>query len=167
MEQCAELEVDLFSMACPSLEDIQKTVEQVLSSAINRDRFSEQVGENLKKTSPQDRLKVGVGLYLLNRPAEACDRLQKAVDGKEKYFYWAYALRDLGRYEEAIECLDKSLSHQADALAVAMEKVATYRMARNVEAAELELAGCGNYGNVRAEYHYQTARLLELKSPYD
>ena len=167
MEQCAELEVDLFALASPSLEDIDKTVEQVLSSAINQDRFAEQVGENLKKTSPKDRLKVGIGLYLLNRPAEACERLQKAADCKEKYFYLAYALRDVGRYEEAIECLDKSLSHQADALAVVMEKVATYRMARNVEAAELELAGCGNYGDVSAEYHYQKARLLELKASYD
>ncbi len=167
MEQCAELEVDLFSVASPSLEDIKKTVTQVLSSAINRERFAEQVGENLKKTSPQDRLKVGVGLYLLKRTAEACESLKKAADCKEKYFYSAYALRDLGRYEEAIECLDKSLSHQADALAVVMEKVATYRMATNVEAAERELAGCGNYANVSAEYHYQTARLLELKASYD
>ncbi|UCD48538.1 MAG: tetratricopeptide repeat protein, partial [Phycisphaerales bacterium] len=46
-------------------------------------------------------------------------------------------------------------------------KAATYRQARDLEAAEKELQACANFENVSAEYHYQLGRLQEALGLYD
>ena len=166
MEQSIELEIDLFADRIPSLEDIDQIMKIALSGEIQRLRFSEQLEANLDKTGPDDLLRIGIGLEILDRHREACETLQGASDCKEKYFYLAYALRSLDRFDEAIDSLQSSLKHQADSLAVSMEKIATFRQAKDADAAEAELANCGNYENVSGEYHYQRARILELKGLY-
>jgi DNA-directed RNA polymerase subunit alpha len=112
-------------------------------------------------------LAVGIGLYIVGRNAEAVKKLEKAKDCKEKLMYRAFALRRLGRYDEAIESLQKSLKYEADPLNIALEKAATYRCAAEFETAAKELKGCANFENVSAEYHYQLGRLQEAQGFYD
>ncbi len=167
MEPISELKIDLFAKAMPSLDEIDRISKEVNCSEFNQLRFSEQVQAHQGKSSPEDLLRVGVGLYILGRHSEAADKLKKALDCQEKYLIRARALCQAKQYDEAIESLQRSLDFQADNLAVTLEKVAVYRAARNLDAAEKELKSCGNYKNVSAEYHYQLARLLEIQGQGD
>ena len=121
----------------------------------------------MSKTGAKGCLAAGIGLFILGRDAEAVEKLQKGSDCKEKFMYLAFALRRLGKYDEAIKNLNASAKHGADALAVSLEKAATYRMASNFESAEKEMKGCANFKNVSAEYHYQLGRLQEAQGLYD
>ena len=163
MEPMSELNIDLFSSAVPSLDEIGQMSRAVNSSEANQMSFAEQIQAHQDKSSPEDLLRIGVGLHILGRHAEAADKLENAQDCQEKYLIRAYALCQAKRHDEAIESLQRSLDFQADKLTVALEKVAVYRSAQNLEAAEKELESCANYKNVSAEYHYQLARLQEVQ----
>jgi DNA-directed RNA polymerase subunit alpha len=162
-----EQSIDLFADNLPSLDQIKTLSEFVHSSEKSRIAFAEKLESNLSKTGQKASLAVGIGLYILGRNAEAAEKLAKAGDCKEKFIYLAFALRRMYRFDEAVENLNSSLNHQADRLYVAMEKAATYRHAKNNDAAVKELKACANFANVSAEYHYQLARLQEAQGLYD
>jgi len=172
MEPTTQSEINLFAEELPSMDKIQKLLEFVHSAESNLLHFCQQVDANLSKPGgggPKAPLSVGIGLYILGRFAEAASVLagQKAADCKEKYIYLAFALRRMGKFNQAIENLQKSLNCGADTLSIALEKAATYREAGNFDAAAKELKNLGNFNNVSAEYHYQLARLQESQGLYE
>jgi len=167
METTVQSEIDLFAEELPSLDQLRTLACHVHSSERNLAAFAEQLEANLSKTSPRNLLAAGIGLYILGRYDQAVEKLQKAVDCKEKYLYLAYAHRKLANFQQAIESLDKCTQFQVDPLTIALEKAATYREADELEAAAEQLAGCANFQNVSAEYHYQLARLQEKQGLYD
>lgn len=163
----AQSGIDLFGEEIPGMEQIKKLSQQVHSSETNLLAFGEQVEQNMSKTGAKGCLAAGIGLFILGRDAEAVEKLQKGADCREKFIYLAFALRRLGKFDEAIKWLDTSVKHGADAFVTAMEKVETYRQAKSFDAADKELKGCANFKNVSAEYHYQLARLQEARGLYD
>lgn len=167
MEPIVGFEIDLFAGTLPSMDEIKKLSEFVHSSESNKMAFAEQLEANMAKTPAKTVLAVGIGLYILGRNDEAAAKLQKAKDCKEKFIYLAFALRRTDKFDEAIECLQKSLDYQADTLSVALEKAATYRYASDFDAAAKELKSCANFQNVSAEYHCQLARLQETQGFYE
>jgi DNA-directed RNA polymerase subunit alpha len=169
MEATAQVQggTDLFGEELPSIEQIRKLSQRVHSSEAKVLAFAEQVEQNISKTGAKGCLAAGIGLFILGRDDEAVEKLQKGTDCREKFTYLAFALRRLGRYDEAIKNIDAGSKHGADSLAVALEKAATYRKAGDFEAAQKELKGCANFKNVSAEYHYQLGRLLEAQGLYD
>jgi len=167
ISHAAAAQIDLFADELPSMDDITKLSHTVHCTETNQLKFTEAVQVNISRTSPKAILAVGIGLFILGRFQEAAEKLQKAEDRKEKFIYLAFALRQLGKFDAAIENLQKSLAYQADPLYISLEKAATYRHAKNFEAAEKELAGCANFEKVSAEYHYQLGRLQELQGLYE
>jgi DNA-directed RNA polymerase subunit alpha len=167
MEPVIECEVSLFADSLPSMDEIKKLSEFVHSSERNRLGFSEQVEENMSRTGQKASLATGIGLFILGRNAEAAEKLQRAKDCKEKFIYLAFALRQTGEFDEAIENLQNSLDYGADPLSTALEKAAAYRCASDFDAAAKELKNCANFENVSAEYHYQLARLQEAQGLYE
>jgi len=167
MEPITETGIDLFAEELPSMEDIKRLSELVRSSERKQISFSEQLDANMNRTSERAVLAVGIGLFIVGRDAEALRKLEKAKDGKEKLIYRAFALRRMGRLDEAVESLQKSLKYGGDSLNIALEKAATYRSGSNFEAARKELKNCANFENVSAEYHYQLGRLEEAQGFYD
>jgi len=167
MEPITEPGIDLFARDLPSMDEIKTISEFVHSSEINLLNFSEQLDENISRTGPKGSLAIGIGLFIVGRNAEAAKKLQKAKDCKEKFIYLAFALRRTGKFDEAINNLERSVEHGADALSTTLEKAATYRYASDFEAAARELKTCTNFENVSAEYHYQLARLQEAQGLYE
>jgi DNA-directed RNA polymerase subunit alpha len=169
MEAMAQAQsgIDLFGENIPNIEQIKKLSQQVHSSETNLMAFAELVEQNISKTGAKGCLATGIGFFMLGRDNEAVEKLQKGNDCVEKFTYLAFALRRLGRFDEAIKSLDTSAKHGADALAVALEKAQTHRQAKKFEAAQKELQGCANFKNVSAEYHYQLGRLLEAQGLYE
>jgi DNA-directed RNA polymerase subunit alpha len=167
MEPTTEFAVDLFADELPSLDDIRKLSRLVHASERNQMAFSEQLEANMNRTSSKARLAVGIGLHIVGRDSEVAKKLEKADDCKEKFIYMAFALRRMGEFGEAIENLQKSLKHGAEALNITLEKAATYRQAGNLDAAAKELQACANYENVSAQYHYQLGRLQEAQGLYE
>jgi DNA-directed RNA polymerase subunit alpha len=166
MAQQIQEGIDLFGEDLPNMEQIKKLLQQMHSSEANLLAFAQLVQQNMSKTGAKGCLATGIGLFILGRDAEAIEKLNKGSDCKEKFAYLAFTLRNLGRFEEAIDNLNTSTKHGADAFAVAMEKAATYRQAGDFEAAQKELHGCANFKNISAEYHYQFGRLLEAQGLY-
>ena len=166
MEQLVEPGINLFAEKLPSLEDLKKLSEYVHSGEKNMMEFAHKVEENLNNASSASSGALGIGLYILGRYEESIEKLQKAKDSQQKYFYLAYVLRRQHRYDEAIESLLKSLNFGADALTVTLEKAATYLYAKDYEAAAEQLKSCANFDNVSAEYHYQLGRLDEAQGRY-
>ena len=169
MEATAQVQsgIDLFGEELPNIEQIKKLSQQVHSSEANLLAFGQLVEQNMSKTGGKGCLATGIGLFILGKDDEAIEKLQKGNDCKEKFIYLAFALRRLGRYDEAIKNLDTSAKHGADTLVVALEKAAVYRRAKNFESAQKELKGCANFKNVSAEYHYQLGRLQEAQGLYE
>jgi DNA-directed RNA polymerase subunit alpha len=167
MEPITECQIDLFADTLPSLDDIEKLSCFVHSSEANRIAFGEQVEENMSGTSQKAFLATGIGLFILAKDAEAVKRLGKAKDCKEKLIYLAFALRRTGKFDEAIENLQKAVDYEADPLNITLEKAATYRYASNFDGAAKELKTLANFENVSAEYHYQLGRLQETQGLYD
>ena len=167
MSPATEWEIDLFADELPSMEAITRLSYFVHSAEANELKFAEQVEQNINRTSARARLAQGIGLFILGRFEDAVGKLEKADDRKEKFMYRAFALRQMGKFDEAIESLQKSLDFDADVLTIALEKAATHRQAANYEAAEKELKSCANFENVSAEYHYQRGRLQEVQGFYE
>ena len=167
MKPTTEPEINLFADELPSMDEIKKLIRFVHSSESNQIAFSEQVEANMSKTGQKACLATGIGLYILGRNAEAAEYLEKANDCKEKFIYLAFALRRMGKFDQAIENLQNSLDYEGDTLTVTLEKVATYRHAANFDAAAKELKACVNFENVSAEYHYQLARFQEAQGLYE
>ncbi|HUW18517.1 MAG TPA: DNA-directed RNA polymerase subunit alpha C-terminal domain-containing protein [Sedimentisphaerales bacterium] len=167
MEAITEPRIDLFGDSLPSMDEIKKLSESVHCSERNQMVFKEQLEVNLSKTAQKAALAVGIGLFIVGRDREAVEHLEKAKDCKEKLIYLTFALRRMGRFDEAIQNLQKSAGYGAEGLSVALEKAATYRQARKYEAADAELKNCTNFENVSAEYHYQLGRLQEAQGFYE
>jgi DNA-directed RNA polymerase subunit alpha len=158
-------QINLFGDDLPSLDRIKRLAQYVRSSEANCLTFEAAVQENIAKTSPKSRLAVGIALYILGRDREAVEKLEKAIDCKEKFIYLAFALRRMGKFNEAIDNLQKS--HQGtDTMSTTLEKAATYRRAGNFDAAAKELKSCANFKNVSADYHYQLGRIQEVQGSY-
>jgi len=167
MEPITECQIDLFANNLPSMDEIRKLSEFVHSSEANLIAFGEQVEENMPRTRQKASLATGIGLFILGSDAEAVEKLEKAKDRKEKLIYLAFALRRMGKFDEAIKNLQKAIDYEADPLNITLEKAATYRYASNFDGAAKELKTLTNFENVSAEYHYQLARLQETQGLYD
>ncbi len=167
MEPITEPEVDLFARDLPSMDEIQKLSEFVHSSESNLLNFSEQLEENMNKGGQKASLATGIGLFIVDRNAEAVKKLRKAKDCQEKFMYLAFALRRMGKFDEAIENLEKSVDYGAAVLSITLEKAAAYRYASDFDASAKELKTCSNFENVSAEYHCQLARLQEAQGLYE
>jgi len=167
MEQSTALEINLFGEQLPSMDQLKALSQAIHSSESNRLKFAEQLEGQMNRTSADAVLAAGIGLVMLGRPAEAVEKLQKGRDCLEKFTYLAFALRQSNKPKEAIDSFEKTLKLGAEALSVNLEKAATYRQARDLEAAEKELQACANFENVSAEYHYQLGRLQEAQGLYD
>lgn len=167
MEQSTALEINLFGEQLPSLGQLRALSRAIHSSESNRLKFVEQLEAQMGKASADAVLAVGIGLAMLDRPVEAVEKLKKGRDCLEKFTYLALAQRQSHKTKEAIDSFDRTLEYGAETLSVNLEKAATYRQARDLEAAEKELQACANFENVSAEYHYQLGRLQETQGLYD
>ncbi len=163
MEQEVNCNVDLFSEALPSLAQIQEFADYINSSSINKSQFAEQIEQNMSLPGPA----VGIGLCILDRFNEAIEKLHSCTDCKEKFLYISKALKNAGRYDEAIVNLDNAPKQGADTLQVNMLKIEIYRAKGDLEAAEKQLRECANFEGVSADYHYQAGRLCEDLGQYE
>jgi DNA-directed RNA polymerase subunit alpha len=167
MEEAVAQEIELFAETLPSIEHISRLVDSVNSSESARADFTAKVEENMSRTAGSTVLATGIGLYILGRNSEAVNKLQRCEDGSHKCLYMVFALRRLGRYDEAIGSLDNAASQGVETLTVNLEKAATFRCAGNLEAAAEQLKKCTNFEGVSADYHFQLARLAEAAGDYD
>lgn len=156
-----------FDQPEPSFDLIEKVNAFVQSSRINQIRFSEYLQQLISTAGPGRDLSIGIAFYLLGHYQQAILHLEKAPECQQRWVYLAYAYRASHRHQAAIEALDKARSIGADGLLVALEKAATYRLAKDYASAQQQLASCANYENVSAEYHYQKARLEEAQGLYE
>jgi len=160
MVSLADAAVNLFESELPSFDEIKTLWRHVNSSEINRIEFRE-IAEEQK-----DALAKGLALLLCGEIAEATQLLKKGKNCTQKQMGLGYALRKLGETEKALEAFDAA-AKQSDGIMAVLEKCETYRLARELDACEKELAGCSNFENVSADYHYQKGKLQDSLGNYE
>ena len=152
--------VNLFEKELPSFDEVKVLWQYVNSSEINRIEFRDRTA---KQT---DALAKGIALLLCGEPAEAVELLQKGKACIQKHMAMGYALRQLGEMDKAVKAFDAA-AKQSDGIMAALEKCETYRWAGDLKACEKELAGCSNFENVSAEYHFQKGKLQGALGNYE
>ncbi len=167
MDQTAEMDISLFEAQLPSMQQLQALSRFVNSSEATRLRFAEQVEAQISSASAGTILAVGIGLFMLGHYEQAVAKLQEASDCREKFAYLASAHGKRKQFEEAMNCLQRTLDFGAEPLSVCLEKAALLRSAGDFGAAEKELQDSANFENVSAEFHYQRGRLRESQGEYD
>jgi DNA-directed RNA polymerase subunit alpha len=167
MTAATALKTDLFSGTLPSMEQIEELAAFVHSSESNRLAFKMQLEPYLEKSDAASSIAAGIGLYTLGDFNAAIPRIEKGKDSLVKYMYLAWALRRVGRYDEALAALDKAKAQQADQLKIALERAAILRHAGRFDEAAKGLKNCANFEHVSAEYHYQMGRLQDAQGLYD
>jgi DNA-directed RNA polymerase subunit alpha len=160
MVSLVDAPVNLFENELPSFDEIKALWRYVNLSETNRIEFREAAEKQ------KDDLVKGIALLLCGEPTEAVDLLKKGKPCTQKHMALGYALRKLGKTDEAVKAFDAA-AKQSDGVTAMLEKCETYRLAGNLEACEKELAGCGNFENVSAEYHYQKGKLQDCLGNYD
>ena len=160
MVSLVDAPVNLFEKELPSFDEIKALWRYVNLSETNRIEFREAAEKQ------KDDLVKGIALLLCGEPTEAVDLLKKGKPCTQKHMALGYALRKLGKTDEAVKAFDAA-AKQSDGVTAMLEKCETYRLAVNLEACEKELAGCGNFENVSAEYHYQKGKLQDCLGNYD
>jgi len=160
MVSLVDAPVNLFEKELPSFDDIKSLWRYVNSSEANRIEF------RATAEKQKDALTKGIALLLCNEPTEAVKLLEKGKSCLQKDMALGCALRKLGETDKAIKAFDAA-AKQSDGPMAALEKCETYRLAGDLKACEKELAGCGNFENVSAEYHYQKGKLQDYLGNYE
>ena len=161
MVAISQPKIDLFSAENITFEDILSTTDYVNSSERNKIAFAEKTEQELSKPGRKNYLALGAALAVLGRYQQAIETLEKADDSKEKYLELAFCLRKTGQYDKAIEALDKAAKAGADALQVNCAKASVYRLKGDFASAAKALKACENYQKVSALYHYTLGRCLQ------
>ncbi|MBN1787533.1 MAG: tetratricopeptide repeat protein [Sedimentisphaerales bacterium] len=167
MVAISQPQVDLLSAENVTLEAIASTAEFVNSSERNKLDFTQKVNEEASKPGRKNYLGLGSALAILGKYDAAIETLEKADESKEKYFELAFCLRKTEEYDRAIESLDKAGNIGADGLVVNCAKASIYRVKGDFEKALKTLSAYENYQKVSALYHYTLGRCLQSQGKYD
>ena len=160
-------QIDLFSAETVTFDEILLVAEYVNSSERNKIAFAEKTEQELSKPRRKNYLALGAALAVLGRYQQAIETLEKADDSKEKHLELAFCLRKTSQYDKAIEAIDRAAKAGADALQVNCAKAGVYRLKTDFASAAKALAACENYQNVSALYHYTLGRCLQRQGDYD
>lgn len=112
-------------------------------------------------------LKVAQGLYALGRYDPALEWLEKAGSSKMQCLLKAKALRQTADYDEAAKQFERAEGKGYDSFDMAMEVVDCLRRAGKIEEAQERLAKISRVGEIRAEYHFQMGRLLDVQGLHE
>ena len=123
MEQTTtQSQINLFAENLPSLDEIKQLALLVNSSEANQIAFAEQVEANMSSDPQRCFLPLASAFTSSVETREAVANFKRQKTARKSSFTWPLRLRNLGKYDEAIENLKKSLDHQADQLASASKK---------------------------------------------
>lgn len=160
MVSLADAPVNLFTDELPSFEQIKTLWQYVNSGEATRMAFAEQAA------AQSDPLVKGIALLLCGDNAAAIAELNKAGDCLQKQMALGYAYRTEKEFDQALAAFDAA-GKLSDGIAATLEKVETYRLAANFDAAQETLKNAANFENVSAEYHYQMGKLLDSLGEYE
>lgn len=158
---------DLLTSENITIEDILATNDYVNSSERNKIAFVSKLEQELAKSGKKNNLALGAALSILGKFQQAIEYLEKAEDSKEKFCQLAFCFRKTANFDKALDSLDKAAKAGADALNVNCAKAAVYRIKGDFENAAKVLKSCENYNKASALYNYTLARHLQAVGDYD
>jgi DNA-directed RNA polymerase subunit alpha len=144
-------------------EDIEQLLQTCRDLPDSVDKLRGGLGQ-LEQAEPEPKgavaLKIGVGRFLLARYTEAADALSNATDNKERHWYQALTLGQLGRYDQAVEELDRAQDKGWDEGDVAVKRIEFLALSGQVEQAGKALEKLP--ASEEADYYYVQGLLKEL-----
>ena len=119
------------------------------------------------KNDPVQALKVAQGYVVLNEYDKVIDWVGE-ISGPDVncLMLKAQTLRSMKQYDKALEAFDIAEKAGADQFNVSMEIVCTLRKANKFDEAMDKLKRASRIGEIRAEYHYQLGRLLDIQGDH-
>ena len=119
------------------------------------------------QNDPVAAMKLAQGLYAICDYEQAEKWLENAGASKQQCELKGRTLCAIGKYKEAMAAFEEAESKGADPFMTAMAVVDCLRRAGELEAANERLKRVARVGEIRAEYHFQMARLHEAAGLYE
>jgi len=116
---------------------------------------------------PLSALKTAQGYFALGEYDQVLSWLEKAGAGKQQCLLKAQCLKELGDFPGAIKEFEQAESKGADSFDVAVATVDCLRYGGDLEGAAEKLKRISRVGDIRAEYHFQLARLHEANGLHE
>lgn len=138
-------------------EELEKEVEK-LSQAIKNSRDAAR-----KKALYQS---LGIGLWLLGRVKEAVVSLEEVKTRKAASYYLGKCYEELGEYEKALECLERSKKEGVKEFDLEMNLIGVKRKAGMIKEALKRVEQLSKAHGDEAELHYQWGYCLEDAGEY-
>jgi len=138
-----------------------------------REKFGEELDtaldRNEKKLAgdPSKAMKVGQVCHALGRHESAVAWFDKAGASATQLYLKGLSLRQLKRFDEAIECFEQADKKGHDSFAIAMIIVDCLRYGGNLAEARKKLKSASSGRAIRAEYHYQLGRLHDAEGSHE
>ncbi|MBN2212399.1 MAG: tetratricopeptide repeat protein [Sedimentisphaerales bacterium] len=156
-----------------SEEQFDKMVHIVRRSETAREQFQEQLRQMLaentstwsKNTSKA--AKVGMAFYALGDYRSAFEWLEKADSSAGRLQLKGCCLMHLKRWDEAIATLEQWGNKGGDSFDMEMGIVDCLIQAGRVDDAAERLKRTSRIGEIRAEHHYQSGRLLDVNGDHE
>jgi DNA-directed RNA polymerase subunit alpha len=144
-------------------ETAESYAERAHESFAAWERFEALVREHRQaaEAGGGDALKIGVGLVILGRYADALEWLGKAKGGALKHLYAAQAATALGRYSDALAALKQAAGAGCDALEVDVRSAVLLLRAGDVAGARALVEKHARGGADRADWYYAAGELAE------
>ncbi|MFQ5862519.1 MAG: tetratricopeptide repeat protein [Candidatus Brocadiales bacterium] len=138
-------------------EKLKKEVER-LSQAVKSSRDPAKVKELCQS--------LGIGLWLLGRVKEAVEALEEVKTRKTAAYYLGKCYEELGEYEKALECLERSQREGVKDFGLEMDLIGVKRKAGMLKEALRRVEQLSKAHGQEAELHYQWGHCLEDAGEY-
>ncbi|MFQ5957667.1 MAG: tetratricopeptide repeat protein, partial [Candidatus Brocadiales bacterium] len=138
-------------------EELEKEVER-LSQAIKSSRDPAKTKELSQS--------LGIGRWLLGRTKEAVDALEEVKTRKTAAYYLGKCYEELGKYEEALESLERSKREGVKDFDLEMDLIGVKRKAGMLKEALKRVEQLSKAHGQEAELHYQWGCCLEDAGEY-
>lgn len=167
-EATAEL-TSFFEASELDTETFEKYANAAYASARARERFGDLLAEYCQRPNlgQPEALRAAVGHLILARFQQALEWLDRAGQGKYRYFYAARAALGSGRYAEAVSAYQQAAAQGWDAFEIDMLTAEAQLRLGDEPAAEKLIKAHERDGRDRGEWYYVRGLLAEKRDERD
>lgn len=170
----AVVDVSILESESISKEDIKLLRRNIYTSVEEKAKLEKEVerlSHAVKSSRDLARVKelcqgLGIGLWLLGRVKEAVEVLEEVKTRKTASYYLGKCYEELGEYEKALECLERSQREGVKDFELEMDLVSVKRKAGMLKEALKRVEQLSKAHGEEAELHYQWGYCLEDAGEY-
>ncbi|HCN20214.1 MAG: hypothetical protein A3C38_02895 [Planctomycetes bacterium RIFCSPHIGHO2_02_FULL_50_42] len=170
----ATIDISILESENISRDDVTSLKQKAYASVEEKDKLEKEVeslSQAIKNSRDAAKKKMlhqglGIGLWLLGRTKEAVAALDEVKTRKIAAYYLGKCYEELGEYEKALECLERSRKDDEKEFDLEMDLVGVKRKAGMLKEALKRVEQLSKSYEQEAELHYQWGYCLEEAGEY-